>query len=80
MLQIVDRRKMRGGHIDNGKRIEHASWTHIPTCLTPAIWTPNEQPARRQNLKVMLGRGIAVHLLVHRWHDGDRCGRSQTNR
>ena len=45
MLQIVDRRKMGCGHINNRQRVKHAARANVAAGLAAAVRTPDKQAA-----------------------------------
>ncbi|MNP62321.1 hypothetical protein D3C76_1575880 [compost metagenome] len=70
---------MGGGHIDDGKGVQHTAGANVATGLAAAIRAPDQQTARGKNLKIMLSGCVAVHLLIHRRDNRDRGRCSQAN-
>ena len=71
---------MLRGHIHNGQRVQHPPRANIAAGLAAAVRAPDQQTAGGNDVQIMLSGGGAIHLLIHGGHDGDRRGRSETNR
>ena len=71
---------MLRGHIHNGQRVQHPPRPNIAAGLAAAVRAPDQQTARGNHLKIMLGGGGAIHLLIHGGHDRDGRRRRQANR
>ena len=70
---------MGGGHINNRQWVEHTPWPNVAAGLAAAVRSPNQQAARGQRVQIMLGSGVAVHLLVHCGHNRDGRRRGEAN-